>query len=473
MKFSKTKKAFLGSVCTVLIVVGAYAPMSPTTPKAHAFLGAAVVAVVGDVPSEIQRILDGVGWMAAKTVVNSLTQSIVNWINSGFQGSPAFATDLNRNLGNLADGIAEDFLQGLDQVVINNTGFSIRAPFQDQIARALREEFYRTTSSYGINLRYPTSDCGGSTRFTFSSFNCRSQDAANNPFGMYMIARNELFKQLDRGAQTRIQELGWGKGFLSWRGSCGKFGVPSGTPSASASTTPTGTGALGHEGSHTSLSQAETTSSCPIRTPGAIIESTLGITATSPLRQLELADNINEIVGALVSQLVNQILGGTGLSGLSQPSSGGGASYLDQATGPAASLSGGFAQNISDTRTKVTSYQAGWQRIRDAANTARQACANNSAKAAEADTVLTTANARLTEATSALTKLTQIEAERARLSSGTTNDNNAITLLVNQFTTLLSSLGPIAEAEAESVDTGNTEPGSAYSRMVRLANSCR
>src|SRR3989344_803694 len=199
-----------------------FAPLSPVpTPVAH---GQWVVEVAVDVPATLGRIADALAWAAAKTAIQSMTQSIVNWINSGFEGSPAFVTDLKRNLGNLGAAVAEDFIRGLDEVVQDNTGFSIRAPFQDQIAQALRTEFYRTTSSYGFDARYPYRDCYGSGGFSWNGFFCESRNDANNPYGRYMLARNDLFRQVDQETQNRLREIDWGNGFLSWRGSCGPYG---------------------------------------------------------------------------------------------------------------------------------------------------------------------------------------------------------------------------------------------------------
>lgn len=209
-------------VFTLMLSVGLYAPI--TAPRAYAF----PTTVIGDVPEIVHRELDAIGWMVAKTAVNSLTQSIVNWINSGFEGSPAFVTDLNHNLSNLADAVAEDYIRGLDDVVMNNTGFSVRAPFQDQIARALREEYYRSTSTFGFDSRYPYRDCYEGRGFNWNSYLCQ-RDEANNPYGRYMLARNELFNALDQAAQNRLEEIRSGRGFLSWRGKCEQPGRSSGS----------------------------------------------------------------------------------------------------------------------------------------------------------------------------------------------------------------------------------------------------
>lgn len=423
--------------------------------------------------------------ITAKTAIDSLTKSIVNWINSGFEGSPAFVTDLNRNLRNLKDAVVEDFISGLNEVSLNNTGISIRAPFQDQIARQLREEFYRTTSSYGFDLRHPYKDCyGGKKEFTLNGFYCQSQNPANNPYGRYQLARNELFQQLDTEAQNRLAELGWGKGFLSWRGSCGPHGLSNPPPSfanapalsisATSNITLPAIPELGAksvtlaptpspEPKPVPLQQKDKSVGCSIRTPGSIIEDQLANTLGSGVRQLELADNFNEIVSALATQLLNQVLGSSGLSGASQAQSGGGQSFLNSGANSTANLSSQmFAKSISDTQTQVATYRTNWQRVQAEAQTTRQACSNDAAKASEADSIRDFAASRANEATQALTTLASIEADRARVTSSGTATPQAIEAVVRRFNDVLGSLGGVA---------GDTS--GVLSRLASLAESCR
>lgn len=503
----------IGSAFGLVMILG-FAPFSPLTkPIAHA-IPVEVVSGPGTVPDIISAtqntitaanttmqstgtapkdILTTILIITAKTAIDSLTKSIVNWINSGFEGSPAFVTDLKQNLGNLADAIADDFIRGLDQVVVNNTGISIRAPFQDQIARQLREEFYRTTSSYGFDLRHPYQDCYGSRKvFTLNGFFCESQNPANNPYGRYQIARNELFKQLDAEAQKRLTELGWGKGFLSWRGPCvSKSATSGGTgaakgpasdvltsvgPSFANATSPV----AGNPGSiplrdingkvtgsasitPVSLQQKDTSSGCSIRTPGSIIEDQLANTLGSGVRQLELADNFNEIVSALATQLLNQVLGNAGLSGASQAQSGGGQSFVNSGANSTASISSQlFAKSISDTQAQVVTYRGNWQRLEAEARTASQACSNDAAKAADANSVRDLAASRANEATQALATLASIEADRARVTNSGTATPQAIQAVVSRFNDLMGGLGAVA-----------SETSGLTSEMRRLAESCR
>ncbi|HEY0011048.1 MAG TPA: hypothetical protein VGB97_04050 [Candidatus Paceibacterota bacterium] len=462
------KKTFAGVACTILVASFAYAPYAPVTPKAHAL----PVAIVGDAPRLLEQVLDAAAWMAAKTIIQSMTQSIVTWINSGFQGSPAFVTDLNRNLGNLADTIADDFIYGLDKVAVDNTGLSIRAPFQDQLRNALRDEFYRTTSSYGFDARHPYRDCYGGGDFSLDGWMCESQNPANNPYGRYQLARRELFAEVDKQLETRMTELGWGNGFLSWRGPCGPNADPAKTIAAANKSAASATTAGGKSvaNNKVSLQQKEPNAKCSIRTPGAMIEETLGITVNSPLRQLEVADSINEIVGALMTQMVGKVLGGNGLSGVSEPTSGGGRSFLSSATDFSASLSSGFTEGIRDVRSQVTKYRADWQRIADAANAARQRCTGGDREAADA--IYGRATERLAEANRTLAELDRIETDKNAMVTSGANDPVAVNALVSRFQALMRGLSALAQGEVEAADTGDARPGSFYSEMRRLAASC-
>ena len=104
MKYGILPKFVIGVLATAAIM-GSFLVSYSTAPRAHAQFGGPVV-VIGDLPSIQKQVVDAIAWTVAKTAVQSLTQSIVNWINSGFEGSPAFVTDLENNLGNLSDAVA-------------------------------------------------------------------------------------------------------------------------------------------------------------------------------------------------------------------------------------------------------------------------------------------------------------------------------------------------------------------------------
>ncbi len=66
---------------------------------------------VSDAPTEASTgalqtkecVLDGLVVSIREALIAALTQSIINWINNGFEGGPAFVTNLNGFLGTVAD----------------------------------------------------------------------------------------------------------------------------------------------------------------------------------------------------------------------------------------------------------------------------------------------------------------------------------------------------------------------------------
>jgi hypothetical protein len=304
----------------------------------------------------VTKILNAIAWAVAKTAIQSITKSMVNWINSGFQGSPAFVTDLEYNLGRLQDTIADDFFDSL----ADNTGIDVRSPFQDQISDYLRQSYYRSTGTDGFwsrNLYDAHENEEDAEAYLGGDFSRGGWDAwmktvlndNNNPVGAFFTAQDELFNKIESTRVTRLNELQWGRGFLSWRGDCIQT-------EAMANAAQDASNVTSLDNQATPLAAKEKCLKYDIKT------------ASSPLRQLELADSINEIVGAVVGQMVNQVLGGVGLSGLSNPSQGGGRSYVDRASetgqydnADSVNMSAGLATAIEQELARLESLKADMQ----------------------------------------------------------------------------------------------------------------
>lgn len=453
-----------------------------------------VSAANSTVENTVTCILNGLAWTVAKITIQSITRSTVNWINSGFQGSPAFVSDLNENLSYLSDTVANNFFQQLNKVAVTTTGFNLTSPFQDQISQQLRQNYYRSTGSLlGLNqydLQGHSADPkaflnGNFSQGGFNAFFSASQNPANNPFGAYMIASNALTNQLTAAVQQRKAELDWGKGFLPWRGNCS---TAQAATAAGKTTTITNTATASVNGtvvataSSVPLAKTDACLGSAVRTPGSVIESQLENNLGTGIRQLELADSINEIVGALMGQLVNQVLGSGGLLGASQPSSGGGSSYIDQATNPSqyaaqtGSLAQGVAQTISNDLASLTSYRDAWQKILDAANAAQQACGVRS----DITTIITQATAGVARGNTAIQQETAIQTSVQSIAGSTAVDSSTrITSALAQYQSFLGaattpSATDKAFAISQSTDTSGdaSSTPSLYTQAVNEKNSC-
>ena len=89
----------------------------------------------------LDNVIDGVAWALAKNILSQMTSSIVNWVNSGFKGSPAFITDFKGFVTEIAD---KQFGQYLEEL---GGPFSfICAPFKldVRLALAVSYDYQRT-----------------------------------------------------------------------------------------------------------------------------------------------------------------------------------------------------------------------------------------------------------------------------------------------------------------------------------------
>src|SRR3989344_6420706 len=85
--------------------------------------------------------LDAVAYFFANRMVEKLAAQTVNWINSGFQGNPAYVTDPNQFFLDIGDEQASRFL--------SSTAFSnsLCSPFRAQVRLALVKNYLAETDN--------------------------------------------------------------------------------------------------------------------------------------------------------------------------------------------------------------------------------------------------------------------------------------------------------------------------------------
>lgn len=399
-------------------------------------------------------VLDALAWNMKETIRQSLVRSTVNWINSGFEGSPAYVTDIENNLLQVSDAVANRFFAEL-------SAGSINSPFGDSIEQTVRNAYFLQTGG-GFYLRNPytldrvSSDPqaflnGDFSKGGFAALREVALNPQNNPYGALTTASNELNQEILAAQNQRLTELGFGNGVLSWRGNCDK--QPSGDSVA--------------------LTQSEPCFDSPIKTPGATIKAQLDQHLGSTLSTVVTADELNEVIGALFQQLTSKVLGEGGLSGVSQPTGGGGRSYVDQATDPSTigsgSIGGNFLTTFDYQIQRVEEYQSDWQRLRDAASNALARCPDSTL----ARTTLDESAVALNKAQTTLASLRELRAKAAAL---TANNNNGFTDIWSEFERLQASptypsASEFADAKIDGLDTGSAEPSSLYTTLTRMSSS--
>jgi hypothetical protein len=236
--------------------------------------------------------LDGLAFIAANLIIARITDSIVSWINTGFQGSPAFIQDPGGWFVETADMASGALFEELGVADFLCTPF---APIRAALVWNYQQKKF--TRDYKCKL----SDVAGNfNNFVSGDFNGQggwdqwfniTQNPSNNPFGVYIGAQIEMDSRIAKAVGLENNKLDWGKGFLSIQ-KC-KVEDPS----------------LPH--------------GCkeyyPIETPGSVVEAQLNNTLDSEGRRINVADEMNEILSALANQLVTHVFQG----GLSHASGGG------------------------------------------------------------------------------------------------------------------------------------------------------
>jgi hypothetical protein len=250
-----------------------------------------------------------------KILLRQLTQSIVNWINSGFEGSPSFITNTGQFLRNTADITVGNFL-------MNDPALSFLCdPFKIQIKLALGLQYRPFRENIRCTFTGALNNVSNAMRdFTNGNFiNGGGWDSwlqmttvpQNNAMGAMMIAQAELNARLESTTHNAELEAGWGGGFMSWK-DCPtqiesleeSFGVASEDTNNRFARYAQATG------------QQRGKDGCVIKTPGGVIANKINWVDTTTLRELELADDLNEILYALANQLIMKGLGSLQESGL-------------------------------------------------------------------------------------------------------------------------------------------------------------
>lgn len=306
--------------------------------------------------------LDGIANAIAKAVVSSMVASLVDWINSGFKGSPAFISDLGGFLLNAADQGASQYIESLG----NDLSF-LCSPFKLDIQIALSIEYQnrRENRPYeGCTISGIIDNLEGFLEGTFEKdgwekwFTLTAQPEKYTPYGQYMEAERGLARAVASNVDNERETAKWGSGFMSGK-ICENIDGPGNVPSTldpklnpgindPIKVTPIGdiniappipdlrtaapdasTLVLKRLPDARPLTQASVSSGarlkCSISKPGRMIADSLSKALGAGQDTLISADEINEIVGALIGQLATKAV--TGINGLLGLSAGTGHTY--------------------------------------------------------------------------------------------------------------------------------------------------
>jgi hypothetical protein len=246
-------------------------------------------------------VIDPAARVAIRTIIRKLTAQTVNWINSGFQGNPAFVTDPKQFFLSVGDNVASNFLSGSS---VNQ----LCTPFKAQIRLALVKNYVTENENYSCTLSILKNNFNQFTQdFSQGGWDGWfevTQSTENNPYNAYFAAKSELSRKIDTEKTKYQAQLSLGNGFLSYE-KCKPSSVLSQSDINS----------LGAAGTKYKVGDCwinPQTGKADVEsvTPGGVIEKQLEGALGTGLKQLELAKSFDEILSALVTQLFSRVVGG-------------------------------------------------------------------------------------------------------------------------------------------------------------------
>lgn len=248
--------------------------------------------------------LDAIAWQIANVIIERISASTVEWINRGFKGQPAYVTDPGAYFGDIGDKVAGQF-------IFNNPNLNfLCGPIQNKVKLALTKTYNRQNQQWRCTL---TDVVGNMENFLndferggWDKFWRISQERGNNPLGAYIQAESDLYEMISGKQGEKQKELDFGRGFMSQK-KCIRWSQPKDVMDYDDN------GNLIYVPQEPVCIKEETV------TPGSVIETKLNDVLGLGTGKLEVADEINEIVSSLLSQLIQKVVGGgKGLRSLSE-----------------------------------------------------------------------------------------------------------------------------------------------------------
>lgn len=256
--------------------------------------------------------LDNIAWMLARFILHAFSQGIISWIRTGqdpffgggTQGS-LFITNVNEFLFDAADQAAAGFLA---TYLGPETYNSLCTPFRLQVGLALGKGYGRGYDSFRSQARCTVTDIVANVEDFYQNFEnggwaawFRTASYENNPWGLLTLSLETSLTHQRLGVSANLNDTLAGLGFPGLRVCTEGVYIDGGTVQNPDPKDP----------NVVSCSKYET------RTPGRAIVDDLGGAYKSELDKLGAADEVNEILAALFSELLSWLIsGGSGDGGL-------------------------------------------------------------------------------------------------------------------------------------------------------------
>ena len=268
------------------------------------FIAGGMSVPTNPVPETIKEtILDCLFWAFKNALIQEVTGSTVQWVQTGMNGNPAFVQNIGAYLRNVADRQVGSYIE--------NAAPFLCSPFRADIQLQLNM-LYKNSSGRGP-LGINGSSCTLSESvenvdaFLAGDFSAGGWDGwrsmfsnpQNNPYGAYFEARNELATKINSASGEASIKIDLGSGFLSKEVQDCYTPLPddqAGPP------TPYDETQVGPPPPGTVCDPPR------VVTPGAQIKTSLEQAFGVNLDQIATADEFDEIFSLLAAWLISDIL---------------------------------------------------------------------------------------------------------------------------------------------------------------------
>jgi len=232
-------------------------------------------------------VWDGLFFDIAQQALQQMTSSMLEWINSGNDGEPAFITDLDKYLTDAGDKVAGEFIYG-DELS------TLCEPFKIDVTVAAAESYAKEVHGSFKDEVACTLDkySNDPAAFLKGDFNSGGWGAwfevvlnpQNTPIGAKLMVEAETRELVEKEQEIKLQEANWGDGFIAQK-VCSTVG-----------------------------SGDSAKEQCYTSTPASIIRDQAAFSLQIPALRLIQADEMNEVMSSLFGNLANQAI--TGINGL-------------------------------------------------------------------------------------------------------------------------------------------------------------
>ncbi len=291
--------------------------------------------------SQVECLYKGLAAALVKIALQKMTSDLVNWINSGFEGNPAFPTNPGAMMLDFADQVSGEFLsnQGaLSQLLCSPFSLDVRLSIALNLQSNRRQYACTLSNIYNNAKNGPSLTVNGKSiqGFVNGDFNQGGWPAflemttnpANNVYGSYIMADSDIRQAIALKQNSVQADIAIGGGYMSWtKCTDTKTYAPDSREAGPYNVAPPGSRRVVNK------DKSVTYQTCTVETPGSFIGASLTKQFGSSVDQIVNIRDIDEAVSQVASALIVQTLK-TGLAAATKDgsSSNGRGSLIDELT---------------------------------------------------------------------------------------------------------------------------------------------